>query len=143
MADSATSVLPRMFGLTAQFYGWLAAGELRLQRCSECGVFRHVPRVLCPACASDRWDWQRSTGRGRVYSWTTTVRPLHPAFTETPVTLVVVALDEGPRILAQLVDVAEGQVEMGMPVEATFVTVSKDVAVVQFKPADESKRTAK
>ena len=72
--------------------------------------------MLCPRCAGDAWHWHRCTGDGRLYSWTTTHRPLHPSFTATPFTVAIVELDEGPRIVAPLLNCDEGDLRVGLPV---------------------------
>src|SRR5688572_23161173 len=99
--------LPSLEGLSGEFYGWCRKGELRFQRCAECGVWRHVPREMCAACGSMKWEWARSSGRGRVFTWTTTAVPLHPAFkAATPYAAVVIEMEEGVRIVSEIVDCA-------------------------------------
>jgi uncharacterized OB-fold protein len=92
---------PVLHGLTASWYGFLAAGELRFQRCA-CGRWRHAPRVACPACRGESWTWELSSQRGRVHSWTITHQAMHPAWVgDAPYAVVVVAMDEpGVRLVA-------------------------------------------
>lgn len=113
---SADGPAPRLAGLAEEFYGWLGCGELRVQACDGCQWRRHIPRVLCPRCAGDAWHWHRCSGDGSLYSWTTTRRPLHPSFAATPFTVAIVALDEGPRIIAPLVGGDEPDLRPGLPV---------------------------
>ena len=68
--------LPVLEGLSGEFYAWCRQGELRFQRCTDCGTFRHVPRELCAQCNSFAWEWARSSGRGTVYTWTVVQRAL-------------------------------------------------------------------
>lgn len=104
-----------------EFYAWCARGELRLWRCQDCREWCHVPRVTCPGCASTDWAWERVGGTGRVYTWTVVHRPMHPAFAEdVPYAVVVVELDEGPRIVSGIVDCPIEQLQMEMPVEVVF-----------------------
>ena len=63
-------LLPSTVGLNGEFYAFLAHGELRLQRCTACGTWRHPPRYRCAHCGSHRVAWEPASGRGRVYSWT-------------------------------------------------------------------------
>jgi uncharacterized OB-fold protein len=93
---------PRQNGLTGEFYAFFDAGEVRMQRCGECGTWRHLPRHLCAGCHSDKWSWEPISGEGELLSWTTTMRPLHPAFTDVPMTLATVTLAEGPRMIAPI-----------------------------------------
>jgi uncharacterized protein len=132
---SAAPPLPVMTDLTAEFYGHLAGGTLHLQQCTACGTFRHLPRYLCPSCHGDGWAWQACSGRGEVLSWTTTMRPLHPAFTDLPMTLVTVTMAEGPRVLGRLVDVAPEELRAGMPVVIAPKTVAEGLAIPEFRVA--------
>lgn len=132
---SAAPPLPIMADLTAEFYGHLATGTLHLQRCTTCGTFRHLPRYLCPACHGDGWEWQACSGRGEVLSWTTTMRPLHPAFVDLPMTLVTATMAEGPRILGRLVDIAPDAVSAGLAVVIVPRTVGEGIAIPEFRPA--------
>lgn len=115
--------LPRPDGPAKEFYGWIAQGQLRFQRCGQCHRWRHLPRPLCPHCQSPDWSWERASGRGQVYTWTTTFRSLHPAFTEVPYAQVIVEMEEGVRMLSWVTDVTPDDLRVGMPVEVAFVDV--------------------
>ncbi|MFD0019938.1 Zn-ribbon domain-containing OB-fold protein [Streptomyces sp. NPDC058382] len=114
---TAPPLLPAVDALTGAFYDWLARGELRVQRCLDCAVLRHVPRHLCPACGSDEADWMACTGHGVLFSWTTTHRALHPAHARTPFTTAVITLDEGPRLVVPLVGARTEELRPGLPVQ--------------------------
>ena len=114
---------PKLEGLAGEYYGWLARGELRFQRCGACGTWRHLPRPICPACHSSEWSWERSAGRGRVFTWTVTHRALHPHFSEVPYAQVLVEMDEGPRVLSWVVDVPPDDLAFDLPVEVEFAEV--------------------
>lgn len=108
-------------GTGDEFYAWCARGELRLRRCNTCRSWCHVPRVTCPSCASTDWAWERVKGTGRLYTWTVVHRAMHPAFMgDVPYAVVVVELDEGPRIVSGIVDCPLEALEMEMPVEVVF-----------------------
>lgn len=125
--------LPKLSGLTGEWYGWLREHDLRFQRCTGCGRWRHVPRELCPDCGSQQFEWAPSAGKGTVHTWTTTYRPLHPAFLDTPFAQVVVELEEGPRLMTSVVDVAVDDLEIGMPVEVVFDDITPEVTLVKFR----------
>ena len=114
---------PKLEGLTGEFYDWIARGELRFQRCGACRTWRHLPRPICATCHGTEWSWGRSSGRGRVFTWTVTHRSLHPAFTGVPYAQVLVEMDEGPRVLSWVVDVAPEELEFEMPVTVEFLDV--------------------
>jgi uncharacterized OB-fold protein len=126
--------LPRVVGLTGEWYGWLKQHELRFQRCTGCARWRHLPRELCPGCSSRGWRWERSSGQGTVYTWSTTNRMLHPAFPDTPFAQVVVELEEGPRVISWVLGVSPSELVIGMPVQAEFDEVTADVTLIAFRP---------
>ena len=127
---------PNPDGLTAEFYRHLASGELCLQRCEECGRWRHPPRVMCGACASDRWTWQKVAGRGVVYTWTVTHQALVPPFAEdVPYAVVVVELAEGPRLVTAVSGLAPGALCIGLAVEVRIVRVSDALGLHYFVPS--------
>ncbi|MCK0508149.1 Zn-ribbon domain-containing OB-fold protein [Aromatoleum anaerobium] len=128
--------LPSHEGLHGAFYAWCRDRELRFQRCSGCGRFRHVPREICAHCSSIEWEWVRSSGRGTIYTWTEVARALHPAFADaTPYAPVVVEMEEGVRMLSRVIDCAPDELAIGMPVEVEFVPVSDDVTLPFFRCA--------
>lgn len=108
-------------GTGEEFYSWCAREELRLRRCNACREWCHVPRVTCPNCISTDWAWERVKGTGRVFTWTVVHRAMHPAFTEdVPYAVVVVELDEGPRLVSGIVDCPLEELVMEMSVEVVF-----------------------
>lgn len=126
--------LPARTGLAGEFYQWCAQGELRIQRCAGCGRHRHIPREMCAHCGSSDWTWSRVSGRGKVFSWTEVVRPLHPAFAdEAPYAPVIVELDEGVRLLTRVIDCAPGALEIDMPVELSLTQVTENVWLPCFR----------
>lgn len=114
---------------------WEAAREGRLvaQRCSDCGKLRHPPRPVCPWCHTPSFDLVDLAGTGVVYSFALLHHPQNPAF-EYPVIAVLVDLDEGIRVVSNLVDVDPSEVRIGMRVRVTFVPTADDMAVPVFRP---------
>lgn len=109
---------PRGEGLWGEFVAFCKQGELRFQRCADCGTWRHIPREGCRDCGSTQWTWDRSSGLGRIYTWTVTYRALHPGFTEdVPYTAVIAELDEGVRITAMADGIDPAELQLGLPVQ--------------------------
>jgi uncharacterized OB-fold protein len=125
---------PHLEGLSGAFYGFLAAGEVRFQRCRDCGEWRHPPRARCRSCGSQEWSWERSSGRGRVFSWTTVHQAIHPAFADVPYAVLVVEMDEGVRMIGGLTGIAPAGLELDLPVVATFDPVDEALTLVRFAP---------
>lgn len=128
-------MLPGGGGLGGEYYARAAeTGRLHLQRCA-CGVWRHPPRILCAACGSERWSWEPVSGRGRVFSWIVTHQPMDTAFAdELPYAVLVVELEEGPRVVGNLVGLAPAALELDLPVQVVLDRRSDTVALVDFAP---------
>lgn len=134
-ADGATTKpLPELQGLTREFYEFCRGGELRFQRCTDCQTWRHVPRELCAECGSWNWEWARSSGRGEVYTWTVVARAMHPAFRDdVPFAPAVIELEEGVRLLSEVVDCPPDALGVGLPVEVAFEAVTPEVTLPRFR----------
>jgi uncharacterized OB-fold protein len=107
--------------------------RLLIQRCAACGRLRHPPGPLCPACQSPDWDTVEAVGRGSVYSFVVNHYPHVPAF-DYPLVVALVELEEGTRLVADLVAVEPAEVRVGMPVEAEFVQFDPDLTLPVFRP---------
>ena len=97
MADTRTAAPDDAFVWDAA-----ADGRLVIQRCADCGTLRHPPAPMCGRCGSLAWDTAASGGRGRVYSWMYSLHPNRPD--DEPRIVVLVQLDEGVRLVSNLVD---------------------------------------
>jgi len=112
----------------------VAAGELRIQRCQECGTLRHPPRPMCGQCQSIAWDWVVSKGAGAVHSFTVLHHPPVPGY-EYPLAVALVDLDEGTRIVANLAGCAPGEIRIGMRVQARIEAADDEMKLPLFHPA--------
>jgi uncharacterized protein len=135
---------PPTIGLDTQFF-WdgVAAGELRIQKCAECGVLRHPPGPMCPVChATQRKPFAPpaqvnhvvASGRGEVYSFVVHHHPPVPG-RRPPFVVAVVDLEEGVRIVGNVIDCEPGEVRIGMPVELAFQRMDDEVTLPQWRPA--------
>jgi uncharacterized OB-fold protein len=127
-------LLPSAVGLNGEFYAFLARGELRLQRCAACNAWQHPPRHRCAHCGSSDVTWEPATGRGRVYSWTVTHRAVDPAFTP-PYAILVVELEEGPRLVGNLRGLEPSELVLDLPVVVEIEHASDTVGLLWFRPA--------
>lgn len=127
---------PTTVPLTEPFWAAAADGRLLLQRCRCCGHHQHYPRVLCQRCWHTELDWVSSSGNGRVWTFTVVHRPGHPAWNaDVPYVLAIVELDEGPRLLTNVVGVDPGEVSADQRVRARF-TRQGELTLVHFEPAE-------
>jgi uncharacterized OB-fold protein len=107
--------------------------ELVIQRCTRCGELRHPPGPACPSCGSFEWDTVTASGRGTVYSFVVTHYPQVPAF-DYPLPIALIELEEGTRLVCNLIDIDPADVRVGMPVEVTFVAFDDELTLPQFRP---------
>jgi uncharacterized OB-fold protein len=116
------------------FWDACARGELVVQRCTGCQNLRHYPQLLCPACHSAEHDWASLSGRGAIYSYTVAHRAFHPAWAEhVPYVLATIELDEGVRMMCDLLDVDPKSVAIGQRVEAYFEELPGQGAMPRFR----------
>jgi len=128
--------LPRVTADNRAFWEATKRHELRLQRCDACGRFRYPPAPVCPRCLSESAEWTRVSGRGTVTTFIVMHKVYFPAFAgDVPYNVVQVELEEGPRLTANLVDVPNDQIEVGMRVEAVFDDVTPEITLPRFRRA--------
>lgn len=118
---------------TRFFWDGAKEGKLLIQRCSPCGALRHPPRPMCPACNSLEWDTIQSSGRGTVYSF---VMPQHPQFPffEYPYIVGLIELEEGTRLVSNIVGTTPAEVSIGMAVTVCFEEFDGALVLPQFRP---------
>jgi uncharacterized OB-fold protein len=130
-------MVPDPDGRNADFYRHAATGTLHVQRCVDCAHAYHPPRYLCAECGSSDLAFVPASGRGRVFSWTVTHRPVDPGWAaELPYVTVVVALDEGVRVVGALRGAAPDVLRLDLPVRVEVERVSDDFARIHFVPEE-------
>jgi len=127
--------LPTITPETRHFWEGTRAGELRLQRCAACGDAYFPPRPFCPSCGSEDVGVFRASGRATLYSYVIHHRPA-PGF-EPPYSIAVVQLEEGPRMMTNIVQVAQTPeaLRLDMPLEVLFQRINEDISLPLFRPA--------
>jgi uncharacterized OB-fold protein len=125
---------------SSPFWDGLDRHELMLQFCLSCNVYVHYPRRRCPACWGRRLQWRLSPGRGRVASFSRIWRPGHPAWeADVPYYVALVALDEGPRLMTNLVGYEHEEPSVGERVVATYLNRDGQ-ALLLFRALSEAER---
>jgi uncharacterized OB-fold protein len=128
-------MLPTPTPETAHFWEGTRAGELRLQRCTKCQHTYFPPRPFCPKCAAREVSVIRASGKGVLWSYVIHHRPA-PGFTP-PYSIAVVQLEEGPRMLTNIVDCPQTPeaLALDMPVEVSFEKQDDTITLPLFRPA--------
>ena len=127
---------PASTELNAPHLEGLLAGELRLQRCKQCGQYQYPPESFCYHCPSTDLEWEAVAGNGTVYSFIVVHQRYHPAFGDRlPYNVAIIELDEGPRLIANVLNVADNGVEIGMRVRPRIERLDGETAALFFEPA--------
>jgi uncharacterized OB-fold protein len=128
---------------TKEFWAATAEGRLLLKHCLDCGSVIWYPRAICPECSSMDTDWFEASGRGRLYSYTVNYRGEGAYQGCAPFVLAYVELDEGPRIMTNIVAADGVDLAVGLPVEVVFHDTGDDSALPRFRPAAPRTRAAR
>lgn len=126
--------LPRITEDSLPFWQGCAQHELRYQRCTHCGKPRMPASFLCPDCLSPDFVWEPSSGRGTLYSFVVFHRSFHPALADRiPYAVAAVDLDEGVRLLTNLIDFDyDTTIKCGIVVEVGFVDAGNGIVLPVF-----------
>ncbi len=132
--ELAQRPLPQPTRITQPY--WDAAKESRLviQQCACCKTRQFYPREFCAACLSDDIEWIDSAGLGTVYTYTVNRRPSNAALSEkVPYVVAMIDLDEGVRMMANIIDTPPEAVRIGSRVRVCFERVSDEITLPQFR----------
>jgi uncharacterized OB-fold protein len=113
--------LPQANDATRHFWAGCAAGRFEIQCCRRCGHRQFPPRFACAACHATELDWQATSARGTVYSFTVVHRaPLDAFRADVPYVVAIVELEEGVRAMMNVRGIDPAAVRIGLPVEIFF-----------------------
>jgi hypothetical protein len=132
--DEAFVLRPMRSRDTEFFWAGTAAGELRIQTCNACGALRFPPGPSCPECGTQDRGYVVASGHGTVFSYVVHRHPPVPG-RELPVLIVLLDLEEGVRMVGELVGIAAEDVVIGMPVEVDYRHVDDDLTLPIWRPA--------
>ncbi len=136
MTSPLPATAPARSPETEEFWAATAEGRLLLRRCDDCATFIWYPRGHCPACGSLRTSWHQASGHGTVYTFTVVHRSMLEGFRDAlPYVIAYVELDEGPRILTNIVGCDPDALEVGAPVNVVFHDTGQGSAIFRFSQA--------
>ena len=136
-ADAAPRAKRPRPGITpdnAFFFEGAKQHTLLIQQCSSCQTLRHPPQPRCDHCGSYEWHTLEASGRGTVYSYVVNHHPQVPAF-DYPLPLGLIELEEGTRLVAEIVDCPLDEIQVGMPVTVTWIDADDELSLPAFRPA--------
>jgi hypothetical protein len=110
-----------------------------LPKCNDCGKTHFYPRILCPHCHSRKLTWVEASGRGKLFAFEILYRSFNPAVkTPLPYVLAMIDLEEGPRMLSNLINIKPDPalIHCDMPVNAVFVKQNDNFTLPFFQPAE-------
>jgi uncharacterized OB-fold protein len=126
---------PPQSDTSAPFWDATRDGRLMLQWCSSCEVAIFFPRAVCPRCLGDTLQWRQASGQGRVYAVTVEHRAQDPRMTSrVPFAIALVDLDEGVRMMSNVVGCEPDDVVVGMPVALAWERLPDGRQLPQFTP---------
>jgi uncharacterized OB-fold protein len=122
---------------SAPFFRGAKERRLMLLRCTSCGTWRLPGRDRCLDCWSTDTEWAQASGRGKLYAFGVMHQQYHPAFASViPYNFAIVELEEGPRIMTNIVGCANDALRTDMPVVAEYDDVSEETTLVRFRPVE-------
>ncbi len=131
--------LPEPTPETQEFWDGLKRHELRIQRCLDCDRFYFFPRPFCPhaGCRSGNVQWETVSGRAKLHTYVISHRGFGGFAEDVPYVIAVVELDEGPRMLTNLVEVepTPEALPVDLPLEIVYDDVTDEVTLAKFRPA--------
>ena len=122
---------------TQPFWDYCKEHELRIQRCTRCGNYRHTPQPCCWECQSFEFEWVKSRGVGEVYTYGIVPHPNHPAVRDiVPFNIAVIQLADcgGVKLVSNLVNVKNEDIKIGMQVELVWEDTTPEVTQYRFQP---------
>jgi uncharacterized protein len=117
------------------FWEGCQQGKLLLQYCVSCQQHQFYPRLYCMQCGSVELQWVQASGHGVIYSYTIIHQNKSPEYVhDTPYNVAIVQLDEGPRMLSNVVGIEPGELRVDLQVTAVFDRVTDFITLPRFRP---------
>jgi uncharacterized protein len=129
--------LPTPDADTQPYWDGARDGVLLIARCADCGRAHHYPRPFCPFCWSSAVAPEQASGRATLYTHSTVhMNDLAPFAERLPYVAAVVELEEGPRLMTNVVECDPADLRIGMALQVTFTPLTDELAAPVFRPAD-------
>jgi len=127
--------LPEIQPWSKEFWKGTKEKKLLIQECKDCGSKIFYPRKYCPECWSSQLLWNEASGKAKIFSYSITYTGVEePFYDDLPLVLALVDLEEGVRMMTNIVNCRPEEVYIGMDVEVTFRDVTKEFSLPYFQP---------
>ena len=127
-------IWPVVVDVAKPFYEGMQNHQVLIQQCQSCETYLPPAQAVCDECGSDKLEWLESTGEGEIYSYVVFHRSFHPYFDDKiPYTVVLIELDEGPRVMGHLEFGSNQKYKVGSKVVASFKTIDEKNELLFFK----------
>jgi hypothetical protein len=134
-----TRPLPQPNPATSPYWNGARQHRLMLPKCTQCSRVHFYPKAICPHCSADTFEWIEPAGRGTIHSFTIVKRAPSPAFeAQVPYVVAIVALDEGPCLMSNVVSCDPGAVRIGDKVKVSFLDVTDEDTLPVFEPLQQA-----
>lgn len=136
MSQTIPKPIPVPDEITAPFFDGAREGKLMLQHCTSCDGWSFPVRERCPHCFANALEWRQASGRGTLYTFAIMHQVMNPGFASSvPYNVSQIDLEEGVRMVANVVGVTNDALRIGMKLEAVFEDVGETVRIPKFRPA--------
>ncbi len=126
--------LPMPTSWSKPFWDGCKRNELLIQKCKDCQKHIFYPKLFCPHCLSPNLEWVKASGRGKIYSFTVVYSYQPTEFSENvPYIVAVIDLQEGVRMMSNIVGCTPETVKCDMEVKVVFENVTEEITLPKFK----------
>ena len=129
MSETRTIASPQPNPETEAFWAAAKGGKLMIGSCTSCGKVHWYPRAICPHCFSDKTELKEAKGTGEIYTFSVMKR------SKIPYAIAYVKLDEGPKMMTNIVDTDLDSISIGQKVKVVFKDTEDGPPVPMFTPA--------
>jgi uncharacterized OB-fold protein len=130
--------LPKPSKWSQPFWDNTKKHKLTLKKCKDCGHIDHPPYLYCTNCSSDNSEWVEASGKGKLvaYAVNTYMVPF-PFWDDMPYVVAMIELEEGVRMISNIVECNHNELKNGMALEVVFDDVSDEFTLPKWKPVKE------
>jgi len=136
MSQSVSKPIPVPDEISAPFFDGAREGKLMLQHCAACEGWSFPVRERCPHCFAAKLEWRPASGRGTLYTFAIMHQVMNPGFASSvPYNVSQIDLEEGVRMVSNVLGVANDALRIGMKLEMFFDDVGDGIRIPKFRPA--------